>query len=201
MIVLMKLAKNNYEILKDAFSYAVKSWLRSDLAEGSENEAIMMHACATFLLDNLFIKEKAGETITKLAAEDIGSTFEAKKLGEKAKEMYALLEGDEFAKGRSPLRDYVAWIAEEKEEVLEAFKDKAGRLALVYIDQLVTLMAVEHPEIEKLRIAEILFLNMVDAFAQCLKASLREKYLKLASLPFFQDVTEEFERIRAEIDD
>ena len=197
----MSLAENTYEILKDAYDYAMRNWLRLDLAKGSENEAILMHASAAFLVDQLFGKENAGALLTRLAAEDIGDQFKVEKLTEEAKRIKVSLIGDEFASGKSALRDYVLWVSEEKEEGLEAFKADAGRLALVYIDELTTLTVVEHPEVEKLRIAEILFLNMTNAFAIALKAILKRDFGKLASAPYFLDVEADFERIRAEIDD
>ncbi|MBQ4254789.1 MAG: hypothetical protein II721_02165, partial [Bacilli bacterium] len=63
----MNHAKNNYEILTDAFDYAVRNWLRLDMTEGAMKEATVIHIACTFLLDNLFAKENAGRELTKLA--------------------------------------------------------------------------------------------------------------------------------------
>ena len=196
----MTKAENTFETLKDAFDYAVHNHLRLDMAEGSENEAVNMHGAVSYLIDKYFAKEGAGEELTRLCANEMGTSFKPERLAEETKKINAALFGDEFASGKSALRDYVAWIATEKMVVLEAFEDNAGRLALSYIDELTTLVAIEHPEVEKLRIAEILFLYMTEAFARALRHILGKSFEKLASSPYFMDVEEEFELIRSEID-
>lgn len=197
----MNHAKNNYEILTDAFDYAVRNWLRLDMTEGAMKEATVIHIACAFLLDNLFAKENAGRELTKLARDELGNDFDPKKLSDMATKIRLLMSGDDFASGKSPLREYLYWIAQDKEEVLEAFKDNAGRLDLVYIDELVTLVCVEHTEVERIRIAEILFLNMTDAIIHILKNVLKERYKSLDSYVFFNDIEEEFELIRSRIED
>ena len=197
----MNHAKNNFEILTDAFDYAVRNWLRLDMTEGAMKEATVIHIACAFLLDNLFAKENAGRELTKLARDELGNDFDPKKLSDMATKIRLLMSGDDFASGKSPLREYLYWIAQDKEEVLEAFKDNAGRLDLVYIDELVTLVCVEHTEVERIRIAEILFLNMTDAIIHILKNVLKERYKSLDSYVFFNDIEEEFELIRSRIED
>ena len=198
---LMSHARYNFETLYDAFDYAVRNWLRLDLTEGAMKEASVIHIACAFLLDNLFVKENAGTELTSIAREELGNDFDPRKLSDMATKIRLLMSGDDFASGKSPLREYLYWIAQEKEEVLEAFKDNAGRLDLVYIDELVTLVCVEHTEVERIRIAEILFLTMTDAMINLLKRILKERYKSLDSYIFFNDIEEEFEIIRARIDD
>ena len=198
---LMNHAKNNYEILSDAFDYAVRNWLRLDMTPGAMREATIIHIACAFLLDNLFIKEGAGPELTKIAMEELGTDYDARKLSDMATKIRLSMSGDDFASGKSPLREYLYWIAQDKEEVLEAFKDNAGRLDLVYIDELVTMVCIEHTEVERIRIAEILFLNMTDAITHILKEVLKERYKSLDSYVFFNDIEEEFELIRSRIED
>ncbi|MCR5079544.1 MAG: hypothetical protein K6B65_06500 [Bacilli bacterium] len=197
----MSNAREHYEILEDAFEYSMDNWLRLDLADGSKNEAKTISIAAAFLIDNLFAKENAGSELTALAREELGSKFNPKDLTEEATKIRLGMSGDEFASGKSPLREYLYWIAQDKEEVLEAFKDNAGRLALVYADELATLVCVEHPEVEKIRISEIVFLNAVHALTLIYKQVMKQDFYSLASIAFFQDIEDEFELIRARIDD
>ena len=197
----MSKARDHYEILEDAFEYSVNNWLRLDLAEGSLKEAKTISIAAAFLLDNLFAKENAGAELTAIAKEELGNSFNPKSLSEEATKIRLMMSGDEFASGKSPLREYLYWIAQDKEEVLEAFKDNAGKLALVYADELATLVCVEHPEVEKIRISEIIFLNAVHALSLIYKQIMGKEYYNLASIAFFQDIEDEFELIRSRIDD
>lgn len=197
----MSHARDTYETLKDAFDYALSNWLRLDMTSGSEKEATNIHIACAFLIDNLFAKENAGRELTQIAKEELGNDFDPSKLSEEATKMRLLMSGDDFASGHSPLRDYLYWIAQEKEEVLEAFKDDAGKLTLVYADELATLTCIEHTEVERVRIAEIIFLNVTNAMTLILKGILKERFRSLESYTFFEDVEFEFESIRKRIED
>lgn len=198
---IMKHAINAYELLSDSFAYACRSWLRVDLAPGSEADAKAIAAAASFLLDNLFAKEDAGEEISRLAYEELGDRYDPKALRELATKLRLALAGEEFAAGKSPLRDYLAWIASEEKEVLTAFADNYGKLALVTMDEYATLLCVEHPEIEKLRIAEIVFLNLTEAFRLIYQSLLGPAFSAVKSAPYFRSVCAQFAAIRADIED
>ncbi len=197
----MKHAQNAYELLNDSFEYAYRSWLRTDMASGSENDAKVIAAAASFLIDNLFAKEDAGSDISRMVYADLLGQYSPKALSEMATKLRLNISGDDFAAGKSPFRDYLAWVAPEEPEVLNAFDDNYGRLALVTIDEYVTMLCVEHPEIEQMRISEIVFLNITQAFALVYKAMLGKDFRTIKSASFFDNVSAQFENIRADIED
>ena len=118
----MKQAINAYEQLKDAFDYTLRSWLRLDLTRKGRDESREIIGAACFLFDNLYAKEDAGKDLTKAVAEDLGKRFDPKKLMEIATDMRVFMSGDDFSRGKSPLRDYVKFV-EQTEEFGRLFRE------------------------------------------------------------------------------
>ncbi len=195
----MKYAIKVYEELGDAVAYTLSSYLRMELSPDGQVKAAVLNAATAFLFDNLFAKEKAGPEITLAAKADLGNNFVANDLSEKATAMRLAMVGDDFAKGTSPFRNYVAWVAEEEPYVLDAFKDDAGKLALVYLDSLADIILESNKEAPSVRVAEMAFLNITNAFALLFREYLKESYFNLASIRYFIGVEESFEQIRKEI--
>ncbi len=189
-----------YELLKDAFFYATGNWLRMDLSEGNRKDALNIIAGASFLFGRLFAKENPGEELTKAVYEDQETRFNAKDISEATTKLKLLMTGDDFAKGSSAFRNYLTWVAEAEPLVLEAFKDDQGMLCLVTIDSLVGLLPKDQQN-EATHIAEIVFLNIAQAFLLSYKGLYGPKLVGLRSSPFFFDLESSFERIRASIED
>lgn len=187
-----------YELLRDSFSYATSSWLRMSLSEGNEIEANNVLAGASYLFGKLFAKEEPGEALTKLLQEEQGSSFRPKDIAEAANRLRLAMAGDDFAKGNSPFRSYLTWVAKEEPIVLEAFKDKQGMLCLVTIDALVSIFPKDKQN-DAVRISEMVFLNISNAFLLAYRGLYGPKMKELASSPFFIDIEDSFERIRGSI--
>ena len=82
-----------------------------------------------------------------------------------------------------------------------ALKDNAGLLAFATIDAFVSLLAEQNKEVSALRIAEIVFLNLTRVFERVFRSHYGPDFRFLASSPYFLSVEEQFERIRASIED
>ena len=83
----MNKAISIYEDLVDGFLYTAKDWLHLDLADKTIQEGKEISAAASFLFDNLFLKENAGAAISKAAREDLGNDFRPERLGSLATKM------------------------------------------------------------------------------------------------------------------
>lgn len=194
----MKQAINAYEQLKDAFDYTLRSWLRLDLTRKGRDESREIIGAACFLFDNLYAKEDAGKDITKAVAEDLGKRFDPKKLMEMATDMRVFMSGDDFSRGKSPLRDYVKFVEQTEESCRYIHLDNAGKLVYVYSDMLTNLVVEEHSEVHPMRIAELIFLTSTEEFGRLFRETLHEAFPALASSPYFLGVEEAMERIRKE---
>ncbi|MBE6134838.1 MAG: hypothetical protein E7179_02370 [Erysipelotrichaceae bacterium] len=197
----MKQASEFYEELKDTFDYTCRSWLHMQLTQTTEEESRLIIGAAAFLFDNLFAKENAGADITKLVYEDAGNSYSGKKLSAKATSMRLAMSGDDFSLGTSPLREYVKWVGESEPDALTAYNDDYGKLALITIEELVNLLVEQEKDIPQLRIAELLFLNVIDLYFRFYKQILGEKAKGMKSAPCFLSVEEANQRIRSEISD
>ena len=197
----MKKASDCYYQLTDTFFYLSSSWLHLDLAEGTKREAYNILGAASYLFDNLFAKEDAGEEITRDVYADLLSKYDPKALSSKATAIRLNMSKETFENPGSPFREYYQWILPSEPELQEAMKDNAGLLAFSTIDALVSLVAEQNKEAEPLRIAEIIFLNITKTFERIFRAHYGEDFRFLASSPYFLSVEEEFERIRASIED
>lgn len=197
----MKKASDCYFQLTDAFFYLCSSWLRLDLADATKADACNIIGASSYLFDNLFAKEDAGMEITKDVYEDLLSKYDPKELSSKATSIRLNMTKETFESVGTPFRDYYQWILPSEPELQEALKDNAGLLALSTIDALVSLIAEQNKEAEPLRIAEIVFLNLTRVFERIFRAHYGGQFTLLASSPYFTSVEEEFQRIRASIED
>ncbi len=197
----MKKASDCYYQLTDTFFYLCSSWLRLDLAEGTKEDAYNILGASSYLFDNLFAKEDAGEEISRDVYQDLLSKYDPKALASKATSIRLNMSKETYQSKGTPFRDYYQWILPAEPELQEALKDNAGLLAFSTIDALVSLIAEQNKEAEPLRIAEIIFLNMTRAFERIFRAHYGEDFNFIASSSYFSSVEEEFGRIRASNED
>ena len=197
----MKNAINAYEQLLDAFHYVLNSWLNIKITERGNLEAKEMTAAACFLLDNLYAKEDVGAELSVLVAADLGKAYSPTHLMDKATEMRVFMSGDDFSLGKSPIRDYIRFVAKTEESVTKCYADNAGKLAVVYSDMLTNLVVEECPEVHPMRIAELIFLVITEEFGRLYREILHNAFLALPSAPYFLGVEEAMERIRKENND
>ncbi len=197
----MNKAISIYEDLVDGFLYTAKNWLHLDLADKTVQEGKEISAAASFLFDNLFLKENAGAAISKAAREDLGNDFRPERLGSLATKMRLAMTGNDFMEGTSPLREYIKWVTDYEPAVRNAPLDDAGKLVLVVAEEFTNLLLRENQD-EKapMHIAEIVFLTTADKFRLFFLDSLgREAFRVFRSYPFFESIETEMERIRTEI--
>lgn len=171
------------------------------MAEGTKADAYNILGAASYLFDNLFAKEEAGEEITRDVYGDLLSKYDPKALSSKATSIRLNMSKETYQSSGTPFRDYYQWILPSEPELEEALKDNAGLLAFSTIDALVSLITEQNKEAEPLRIAEVVFLNITRSFERIYRSHYGENFRQLASSPYFSSVEEEFERIRASIED
>ena len=197
----MNKAISIYEDLVDGFLYTAKDWLHLDLADKTIQEGKEISAAASFLFDNLFLKENAGAAISKAAREDLGNDFRPERLGSLATKMRLAMTGTDFMEGTSPLREYLKWVSEYEPAVRHASLDDAGKLALVIAEEFTNLLLRENQD-EKapMHVAEIVFLTTADKCGIFFLDFLgKETFRSFRSYPFFESIQTEMERIRTEI--
>ena len=197
----MKKALDCYSQITDAFDYLCSSWLRLDLADGTRKAAINIAGASAYLFDNLFAEEDAGSDITRAVYEDLRSSYDPKELSVKATSLRLGMDKALYEKGGTPFRDYYRWILPSEPDLENALKDSAGLLAFATIDAFVSLLAEQNKEVSALRIAEIVFLNLTRVFERVFRSHYGPDFRFLASSPYFLSVEEQFERIRASIED
>lgn len=197
----MKQALDCYDQLKDAFDYATSSWLRMEIQKGTREEALNILGGASYLFDSLFAKEEAGSELSRAVYKDLREDYDAKTLAQKATSLRLNMDKETYEKGGAPFRDYYIWILPSEPELAHALSDQAGLLAFATIDAVVTLLSEQNKECAPLRTAEIVFLNFTRAFERIFKARLGASFAELDSRHYFLSVEEEFERIRASIED
>ena len=171
----MNKAISIYEDLVDGFLYTAKDWLHLDLADKTIQEGKEISAAASFLFDNLFLKENAGAAISKAAREDLGNDFRPERLGSLATKMRLAMTGTDFMEGTSPLREYLKWVSEYEPAVRHASLDDAVEPARV-------LLTTAHK-------CGIFFLDFLG----------KDTFRSFRSYPFFESIQTEMERIRTEI--
>jgi len=197
----MKHATELYEELKDRLDYTLSSWLHVQATHEEEIRSRTILVASAFLFDNLFAKQDAGKELTQAAALDQGTHFVAKSLSETATLLRVNMSSSLFAEGQSPLRDYLRWVKESEPEVESWQADNYGKLVIVTVEELVNLFTAKPGHNEPLRVAELLFLNLTEAFAFSYKELLGPRFLSQKSQPYFASVNEAMEGIRAEIRD
>ena len=197
----MKHATELYEELKDRLDYTLSSWLHIQVTHEEEMKSRTILVASAFLFDNLFAKEDAGKQLTQAASEDQGANFVPKALSETATLLRVNMSSSLFADGKSPLRDYLRWVKESEPDVESWQADNYGKLVIVTVEELVNLFTAKPGHNEPLRVAELLFLNLTEAFAFSYKELLGPRFLSQKSQPYFASVSEAMEGIRAEIRD
>ena len=197
----MKFAEKTFEDLQDAFLYCVNDYLHDSLLPASEEDAYYVLAASAFLLDNLFAKENAGPEVTQIAKNNITGSLNPKKLNTLATKMRLNLTGEDFARGKSQFRDYLNWIMDSEEVVKDAFADMAGRLVLVTVDELTSIVCQDLHEVEPMRVAEMLFIAIGARFDLLYRELFGPRFMTLKSIAFFLDLEEQGERIRSELAD
>ncbi|HBM70939.1 MAG TPA: hypothetical protein DD377_06365 [Firmicutes bacterium] len=161
----MKHAENAFQLLLDQYSYTIDSYLRLDLSSKTLDEIKIVLGGSSFLIDKLFAKENAGKEITKLIEEEIDNPNLEKLVDEAAKLKLAMDKKEILPKG-SPLKNYLDWLRKSEDAPSYLTCDSYGRLALATLDDIVSLTCDEQSSESHLRITELLFLNIVDAFYQ-----------------------------------
>lgn len=197
----MKKAVSFYEDSKDRLDYTISSWLHLSLGESEEVKTKTILGAASFLFDNLFAKEDAGRDLTQAVHDDLGTLFSAKALSDMATLIRVNMSSDVFAAGQSPLRDYLKWVAESEPEAGAWINDNAGKLVICTAEEIVNALLERKPNCEPLRVAELLFLNLTEAFAFIYKETMGPRFYGLKSYPYFESVLEAMEGIRGEIRD
>ena len=195
----MKHATDLYDALSETFDYVCKDWLRIDITEHTRNDSRVILAAASFLFDNLFAKEDAGKDLTAAVAQELGASFRAADLSTTATTLRLEMAGDEFQMGTSPFRDYIRWVGEVESIVLQGYSDMLGRLAYVTIEALVNLIIEQEKDANPTRVSEYVFLNIVHEYYLAFRTLMGGQFSAQKSAPFFLDVEEQFESIRAQI--
>ena len=199
LLSVMKHALELYDSLKDSFDYVCSNWLRLSLTDQTRFDAQVILAASSFLFDNLFAKENAGAELTQQAKEDLERSFQPSKLSSTATTLRLQMSGDEFQLGTSPFRSYVRWVAEEEPIILDAYKDLLGRLVFVTVEAIVNLIMENEKDVAQTLVSEYFFLNLTHVFYLEYRGLFGSKFSMQKSAPFFLDVEEQFETIRAQI--
>ena len=197
----MKKALDVYEELKDASEYALSDWLRLPMDDDLAFDLINLNAAAAYLFDRLFAKENAGEDVTKLAQSDLMEKYDPKALSDVATDLLLRTKQADFEKDNGDFAEYYRFIIQSEDYVKEAVKDEEGLLCLVYLERLVSLIMKRHKDQNSLRVGEVVFVNLTDAWMLIYKEFYGERFIGLRSSPYFLGVDEAACRIRAEINE
>lgn len=198
---MQKQSLDAFEQLVDAFDYASSSWLRLDVASATRDEAIALLAGSCFLFDHYFAKENAGDDLSKAAYEELGASYDPRKLSQAATSIRLAMDAKTLYQKGAPFRDYLVWISQSEPDVKEGLKDDAGLLCFATCDAIVSLLAEQNNEVAPLRLAEVIFLNFTRTFERIYRAHFGETFSDLPSATYFLNVENQFERIRADIED
>lgn len=200
----MSKASNLYRELQEAFDYLCRSWLRYSPTASTIDEANVIFAANAFLFDNLFGKESAGREITALAAKDLGANYRPADLNAMATKIRLGMSREDIEKGGTSLRDYIKWVAEEHEVILDSLADDYGLLVVATAEELSALILEQtrdNKDIIPTEATELTLLNLAQAFLLFYKEAFGPAFLRNPSAPFFLDVEAEMERINKEITD
>lgn len=188
-----------YEELSDAYEYALRSYLRINPTPGILIRGKTAIAGSALLFDSLFAKENENKGIVDALSLDLGQDCSRTALSEMATKLRLTMIPSTFLKTKTPFKDYLNWIAESEDYVLNGTKDAAGLLCLSLIDELTLIVLDEDKTLAPTKIAEILFLNISHAYLNCFMRLYGVAFKSYDSAPYFLGVENEFERIRKEI--
>ena len=189
-----------YEALEDASLYAAKDYLRLNLNPQEEKAIAILNAAAGYLYGRYILGEVPDASYTEFLIEAQGDLFAPSELGNKASVLRLRMIDKDFAKKETHLVHYLNFLSETELYVNSALFDEPGRLALAYIEEYIEiLLPKKEQKLEYLRLSEVAFLNLTNAFALLYREHFQEKFKNLKSAPFFIAVSEAHERIRGEI--
>lgn len=196
----MKHAIDAFTLLLDQFEYTVDSFLRLDISSGAKEEAINVIAASSFLLDKIFAKEDAGKEITLLAKEEL-SKFDPSKLLDNAASIKLSMASKKLFEDASALKEYLDWLKPVESAPSYLTCDDYGRLALVCIDKLSSIVVDDQNAQARLRICEMMFLNISDSFYQIYLNISPEDFKQKNSYIGFKSINESLDDIRKHIYD
>lgn len=196
----MKHAIDAFTLLLDQFEYTVDSFLRLDISSGAKEEAINVIAASSFLLDKIFAKEDAGKEITLLAKEEL-SKFDPSKLLDNATSIKLSMASKKLFEDASALKEYLDWLKPVESAPSYLTCDDYGRLALVCIDKLSSIVVDDQNAQARLRICEMMFLNISDSFYQIYLNISPEDFKQKNSYIGFKSINESLDDIRKHIYD
>lgn len=196
----MKHALDLFSLLLDQFDYTVDSFLRLDISKGAKEEAVYVIGAASFLLDKMFAKEDAGKEITDVAKEEL-TRFDPSKLMDNATSMHIAINGDKLFQDNSPLKEYLDWLKPIESAPTYLTCDNYGRLALSAADKLISIVADDQTNESKLRISEMLFLNISNVFYHTYLNMGLDDFKNKNSFIGFKSIDESLDEIRKNIYD
>lgn len=196
----MKHAIDAFTLLLDQFEYTVDSFLRLDISSGAKEEAINVIAATSFLLDKIFAKEDAGKEITLLAKEELNK-FDPSKLLDNATSIKLSMASDKIFEDASALKEYLDWLKPVENAPSYLTCDDYGRLALACIDKLSSIVVDDQNAQARLRICEMIFLNISDSFYQIYLNINPEDFKQKNSYIGFKSIDESLDDIRKHIYD
>ena len=189
-----------YEALEDASLYAAKDYLRIELNPSEEKAIAILNAAAGYLYGRYILGETPDASYTEFLKEIQGELFAPSKLGNKASALRVRMLDKDFSKTETHLVHYLNFLSETEFYVNSALFDEPGRLALTYIEEYIEiLLPRKEKKLEYLRLSEVAFLNLTNAFSLLYRDHYQEKFKDLKSAPYFIGVSEAHERIRGEI--
>ena len=189
-----------YEALEDASLYAARDYLRIELNPQEERSIAILNAAAGYLYGRYILGEVPDASYTEFLKKTQGRLFAPNELGNKASALRMRMLDKEFGKVETHLVHYLNFLSEAEFYVNSALFDEPGRLALAYIEEYIEiLLPKKEKKMEYLRLSEVAFLNLTNAFGLLYRTHYKEKFKELKSAPYFIGVSEAHERIRGEI--
>ena len=189
-----------YEALEDASLYAAKDYLKIELNPSEEKAIAILNAAAGYLYGRYILGETPDASYTEFLKETQGKLFAPNELGDKASALRVRMLDKDFGKIETHLVHYLNFLSETEFYVNAALFDEPGRLALAYIEEYIEiLLPKKEKKLEYLRLSEVAFLNLTNAFGLLYRDHYQEKFKDLKSAPYFIGVSEAHERIRGEI--
>ena len=197
----MKFALNVFEELKDSVDYTIRSWLNTEVSSLCHDNLINIIGATAFNFDNLFAKQNAGNDISKIVYEN-SFDYKRDELSNAATTLRFKMNNKVFDQGESEFKNYFIWISNQEEVLKFAYKDSAGQLILASIDMIVSSIVADKKEtIPAMRIAELVFLNLVNTFNLLYKEFFKDRYKQLECYLFLNEIEVASEQIRAQISD
>lgn len=197
----MEKALDAYEQLKDASTYVLEDWLRLPISKDLSSQILYLNGASAFLFDRLFAKENAGMAISLAVKTDLMEVYVPETLSDLAAELLLRLKSFDPEKDPGDFSEYYRFIIQTEDYVPDGLRDDQGKLALIYIEKLVNLIMDANKDQSGLKVGEIVFLNLTDAWRLIYKGFFGPRFMSLQSFQYFEGVNEESERIRADINE